>query len=505
MIWHIFKKDWKLQWKFAVIMTLVQFANAALLVKLGPFQDNRSLNSLVPLMILAILAGIPFLIAAVVHQDAIPGVRQDWLVRPIRRRDFLLAKLLFVLIAVHGPMLLADLFRGLANGFAFGPSLAAAGSHGLFVLVAFSVPLFAFASLTRNFMEAIVAGLIVFLCFVGFLFLADQTVSRHSLVASTGLSWIPETAQYLVALAAAAAVLSLQYFRRRTITARGLAAGAVALGLLCAFLPWNAAFAIEQRMSPNPGAASAVTVSFDPQLGRGHRVISLGAVTGAVGIYLPLRFKNLPADSALITDRTEVSLRDSNGTSTNVGSGELSIRKETGEEGPPTHLEVFVPEDVFQRLQDQPGQLEINLWLTLFRGTGLHTIPALGGRASIPDFGKCLTKVNASETGVRLGCVPLKEAPSCFWGRLQHVPSGRSNPPQFQCNGDYSPYFDELLVMPPPGRNLQFRDLSGLAKFPVDGSQLGESQVVGEAYEPVDHFARTVVIPSTRLHDWTGE
>ena len=191
MIWHIFKKDWKLQWRFAVIMALVQFANAALLVKMSPFQDNRSLNSLMPLMILAILAGIPFLIAAVVHQDAIPGVRQDWLVRPIRRRDLLLAKLLFVLIAVHGPMLLADLFRGLANGFAFGPSLAAAASHGLFVLVAFSVPLLAFASLTRNFMEALVAGFIVFLSFVGFLFILDQTISRHSLVAASGLSWIP--------------------------------------------------------------------------------------------------------------------------------------------------------------------------------------------------------------------------------------------------------------------------------------------------------------------------
>ena len=273
MIWHIFKKDWKLQWKFAVLMALVQFANAVLLVELSPFQDSRSLRSLMPLMILAILAGIPFLIAAVVHQDAIPGVRQDWLVRPIQRRDLLLAKFLFVLLAVHGPMLLADLFRGLANGFAFGPSLAAAASHGFFVLVAFSVPLLAFASLTRNFIEAIVAGFIVFLCFVGFLFLLDQTISRHSLVATSGLSWISETAQYLVFLAGAATVLGLQYFRRRTIAARGLAAGAVVLVLLCTLMPWNAAFAIQQRMSPNPGAASAVTVSFDPS--SGEAIVSL--------------------------------------------------------------------------------------------------------------------------------------------------------------------------------------------------------------------------------------
>ena len=33
-----------------------------------------------------------FLIAAIVHVEAIPGVRQDWLVRPIRRGNLLLEK-----------------------------------------------------------------------------------------------------------------------------------------------------------------------------------------------------------------------------------------------------------------------------------------------------------------------------------------------------------------------------------------------------------------------------
>ena len=345
----------------------------------------------------------------------------------------------------------------------------------------------------------------MFLCFVGFLFLLDQTISRHSLVATSGLSWISETAQYLVFLAGAATVLGLQYFRRRTIAARGLAAGAVVLTLLCTLMPWNAAFALEQRLSSNPSAGSAVAVSFDPELGRGHRVTSEGAVADAAGIYLPLRFENLPADSALISDRAEVRLREAGGISTRVGSGQISVRQESSGERPSTHLEVFVNGDIYQRLQDQPGQLEIDLWLTLFRGTGAHTIPALGGSASFPDFGKCVTKVNEAETAVRLGCVPLEEAPSCFWGRLQHIPSGRSNPLQFDCAGDYAPYFDELLVMPPRPRSLQFRDLSGLAKFPVDGSQLGESQIIGEAYQPLDHFTRTVVIPDTRLRDWTAE
>jgi hypothetical protein len=50
-----------------------------------------------------------------------------------------------------------------------------------------------------------------------------------------------------------------------------------------------------------------------------------------------------------------------------------------------------------------------------------------------------------------------------------------------------------------------FRDFSGLAKYPVDGSQLRESQVVIETYRPADHFTRTVTIPSILLKDWTVE
>ena len=50
-----------------------------------------------------------FLIVAIVQQDAIPGVRQDWLVRPIRRRDLFLAKMLGVLLMALLPIFAADL------------------------------------------------------------------------------------------------------------------------------------------------------------------------------------------------------------------------------------------------------------------------------------------------------------------------------------------------------------------------------------------------------------
>lgn len=503
MIWHIFKKDWKLEWRLAVLLASVQFANTALTLKLSPFGDNPSLRSLWQLLTLAAIVGIPFLIAAVVHQDAVPGARQDWLARPIQRRDLLLAKLLFILVAIHGPMLLADLFRGLANGFAFGPSLAAAVSRGAFVFLAFSVPLFAFASLTKNTMEAIAAALFAFLCFAGFGMTVSRSLVRDVAVGASGLSWIEEVAMILVGLAGAAAVLGLQYFRRRTMIARVLASAAAVLAGLCIFFPWNAAFAIQQRMSPNPGAASAVAVTFDPGMGRLNPPFDDEGRSDYVAVPLPLRFENLPAGSALISDRFEVRLRDSSGVFTTLGFGPGLSTAATGEE-PAAYLLVNVPGDLYQRIQDQSGPLEIDLSLTLFRSMGVRTLPALNGSAHFPDLGSCMTRLNAAQSAIRVGCMPLEFVPSCLELRLQHVPSGRVNPPMFQCQGDYAPFFDALFVGAPPSRTLPFRDLTGLAKYPVDGPQLSESQIVIEPYQPVDHFTRTVVIPSTRVKDWAA-
>jgi len=50
-----------------------------------------------------------------------------------------------------------------------------------------------------------------------------------------------------------------------------------------------------------------------------------------------------------------------------------------------------------------------------------------------------------------------------------------------------------------------FRDTSGLAHYPVDGSQLADARVVMRLYSPADHFSRRVLIPSIRLSDWVTQ
>src|SRR5215831_10107246 len=108
MVWHIFRKDWKLLWQLVLGLAAIHLATAWIIFS-SQFWAHNSLASLLEIFVGSGYLGTACLVAVVVHQDAIPGVRQDWLTRPIRRRDMLLAKFLFVLVLVQGPVILGDL------------------------------------------------------------------------------------------------------------------------------------------------------------------------------------------------------------------------------------------------------------------------------------------------------------------------------------------------------------------------------------------------------------
>ena len=135
--------------------------------------------------------------------------------------------------------------------------------------------------------------------------------------------------------------------------------------------------------------------------------------------------------------------------------------------------------------------------------------PCLGlRRRHIPGVGWCASRINATETAVQFRCDQAGREPGCLTYLLEHTPSGQKNPDGFGCEADYVPYIAWQLIPDALwrfGTNLPFRDATGLAKYPVDGSKLNESQAVMRVYRPVDHFTRKLVIPAIRLSDWEAE
>jgi hypothetical protein len=102
MVWHIFKKDWKLLWVFVITVASLHWIATFVRFKLGLFGEDAMLEMLSQTVPELAFFGSMFLIAAIVHLEAIPGARQDWLTRPIPRGGLLLEKFLFVVIMVEG-------------------------------------------------------------------------------------------------------------------------------------------------------------------------------------------------------------------------------------------------------------------------------------------------------------------------------------------------------------------------------------------------------------------
>ena len=267
--WRIFRKDWAQLWPLVAVVAMTQWINATLWFSLGHFTQPRGLLIFAKLFSVLILLGMAALIAAAVHQEVLPGVSQDWLVRPIRRSDLLRAKLLFVVVAVHGPMLLADVAHAGAAGFAIRGALAAALSRTVLMLLVFDLPMLAIAAITSSLVQvtAVLLGswfVVVTGVFAGILMRRGAPPA----FASSGIQWMTPAFWSLLAVVAAAAIIPLQYFRRATTRARRILSCAVILAPMLSFSTWDSAFSVQRWLSPNPAAAESIAVGFDPGVGQ---------------------------------------------------------------------------------------------------------------------------------------------------------------------------------------------------------------------------------------------
>ena len=510
MIFHIFKKDFRLMWPFVSGLAAVQWIANVLVHRYD--NGGPDLWNTFNLLVILQLAASVILVTTVVQLDAIPGVRQDWLTRPIRRRDLLLAKLLFVVILVQGPIFVGDFMSGLADGFSPGRALASAFVRSASFLFTFLVPALALAAVTRTFTEAVIGAVAAVAVFAALIEVINVQFPDHWRVdGRSSLDWIVEATDLLVAASGVAVVLGLQYFRRRTLAARSLTAAGAILCVVVNFTPWEPVYAIQQRLSPKPGAMSGPQLQFQPGLGRYQEktYVSAAASYGNRGrdamtrIYLPIGIAGLPPDAVVKSDRLIARIIDPSGRAVDLGFttpivvvGSKPLDR--------ARSRIFVRDAIYERLHDTPVQIELDYTLTLFRLSSSHAIRAVDGRQMIPEMGRCQTHLNRAGTAVQLQCLQAGQVPPCTSFYLEHAPSGRSNPVTTRCEGGYEPFSlqSEPDALRRPSITLFFRDAVNLAHYPVDGSQLKDSQVVMKLYQPEDHFTRRLLIPNVRLSDW---
>jgi hypothetical protein len=517
---HILEKDWMLLWPLVAALAVLQG-----LLAFARFTAGQFVNGLptVPGSFLELLAAA-IVITLVVHQDPIPGVRQDWLVRPISRRDLFLAKLLFVVVLVQGPMFITDLLQGLANGFSFGQSGAAAIACAVSVLLTLTLPVLAFATITAGTTEMLVAALGIFAVVVSFL-IVPGLVGANKPTALTGFAWVPAVMREALLLVAAAGVLVLQYRWRRTAAARALFAATLLIGQCATFLPWRIAFRLEQLLTASSGNNHGITVAFAPGEGRfrpapgqglddvqekpGMGPVDVAAenqrrrAEGALTVFFPVRVSGLIPDSRLLADRSEVTVIGRDGRSVYQGTGnDLELRATTADAT--LHQGIRVPGALYSRFKGELVDVHLDYSFTLFRTNAAYALAARDGDQRMPGIGWCVTKVNDAGNRVLFRCLQPGERPPCLTVVLEHAPTRQRNPEVSLCVPDYTPYpghtFPDALSR--FGGTLPFYDPSGLIRYPVGGPQLSEARVVVTAFEPTEHFVRRVVIPAVRLQDW---
>lgn len=501
MMLHILKKDWQLLWKAVVGVAIVNAVPRLLPLIVGGYEYGRNpLADMANVFRLVALLASSILIVLAVHQDALPGLRQDWLIRPVARRDLLLSKLLFVALLLQGPIFMADLCAELADGLPLWPSIWAALSASLLFFIAFDLPLVAIAALTRNLIEVAGAALLVLFGYV-LLFVVPADFPSTM---GTGISWITDWTRTAWSLAVTAVILTLQYRRRKTTAARWTWGAGFMVWLLLQFLPWQAAFAIEEKLSSAPADANSVHIAFAPERGRLHREppnpgsirFRKNVAQRATFLYIPIRIAGTNNQQMLLTDRAELRFTTLAGTPVSI---EPEAARGNFQENP-NYQAISVSADRYDRVKDQHLRLDIDYSLTLLKSDRTQTMPAVNADGWIPEVGRCRTETDPERTQVEVRCV-APHRPNCVVWELQNQEADlRGGIKRSGCEPEYAP---RLGVA---GSDLNSRFVVG---FPYrdasEESRLKSGQIVARIYRPVVHFTRHLVIQDLRLSDWRAD
>lgn len=534
MIRHILRKDFRLLWPMVAVLAAIQMGYEWAEFSSGLFGENPAAEALLRPLTLAWFIGIAALTAAVVHQDTIPGVDQDWLIRPLNRTQLLLAKLIFLALTISAPMFVFNLLHALAMGMPLASSLTAVLVKEVFIFAGFIIPVAALAASTRNMTELIVFGAALVLIFASSLGLSALLFGADWCpTCQTGMAWLQHLGQHVGILAGAAVILCLQYYRRRSVAARGVAVvGAVCLVLVQ--LPWSVAFDIERWLSEPSGDAPAVALDLgseapivettnagesgaatrqttqlllhghvDQAFTNLHRRAHPGMAP--VRIDLPVGISGVSTDERLLVDRSQMQLFGADGRLLYRGAGPSLglLEPDPGDATPPSasiHQSIDIPGDVYRKAAAATARLQIDYWLTLVKVRREYRIAVLDDEWQSGEMGLCATRHDREAVTVR--CKSIVQAPFCYSGTLYGA-DGRHDPEVFKCIPDYRRHWPPLIdVLNFYAVDLPLRDPYGVAHYAIGASELGGSYVLLKIYGEFDHFRRTLAVAPFRPQSW---
>jgi hypothetical protein len=514
MIWHIFRKDCNALARGIYAVALLNAISTAMLIAVGPFDRSQWYISSLAMSVIA-LSSMLLLTAAAVMQDAPSINEQDWRVRPIRRRDLIAAKLLFAILAVHGPLLVLDFVGGVAQGFGALPTASAALARGGALFLSLTLPAMVLATLARDlgaWLRAIIGVAVLLILFGAAI---ERLMPWRPHYSGTGLGWIPTFVTLILVVVAACSILPLRYHSPRRGSPLVIGVGAIVLSVFATVLPWDLSFAIQRAFASAPMPDAAATFSFDPFAKRSRPSLrSMDIMWFAV----PLRIANIPSHGMLLIENAALRITDERGAviyagNTNCVRGSplsgaectaanFPVRAPDNSHTASVYYPVGLPGHVYDRVRHEPMRIELEYYVSLLVVDDVDRVGAEGLQTPW-----CALRRHGDWIERRcLGTAPVS---ACTRILGQYHPFWKMVPQVERCRPDYAPLrfnrlpdvvrrFDNTEVLYPRAGRSALQGTVGQA-----GNLIWDEEYVAlETYRARSHFKRTVRIDNVRVAYW---
>jgi hypothetical protein len=441
-----------------------------------------------------------YLIAAVIHEEALPGNRQYWLTRPFSRRDLLAAKAIFILVFICLPDFCTEatvlVLRG-KSPLGYLPDLLISQLFGLAKVI---LPAVALASITGGLVEFAWTGLAACAGFYLVLMALALRFLPQSEIDWGGLDWFRATVVAALLLAASAAIVLVQYVRRRTWLSRGILVAALPISVLLTWMPgWHTAFALQCRLTGQPVADTVARIAFDPARDRRTRPTPEWAWGGhrPYGISVPVRVTGIPQGMALYGERATVTIDAP--ARARWGSGWDSLNalyrplgtvlplmpEERLLSGDGEYwLYVNLDRSFYNRIGSGPTHLHARMALTLLSREQISLLTPREGAQAVSNEGFCWITSLGRQPG--MACSWPVRSPASFDIRLRSHETNLPPTRGVTAVGSYGPY-------PTSGGLWQWSNKADILRLPLDGIDLVTRQAVA-------HFERELDIPA--LGEW---
>ena len=397
LVLHTFRKDIRRLWP-AALVSLVLLATST---RADRWRFDTMIGSTEGWLNLVLPLAWACLIALAVLEEPLSGDRPFWLTRPHRWPALLAAKLIFALIFVHVPSLIADAYMLAAHGFPPFESLPQLLWKQLAFAAFVTLPALALAAMIPSFTHFML-GIFAIAAAAALTFAARRGGTGYFMQRPD--DYLRGEITAILIAAACIVIVWLQYRRRPAVIARtvGIAAALIA-GALIGLVPESADYQARALLHPIPAALS---LRIEP------RAQALGFYYGSgstVGI--PVVLSGLPAGAAFRTAALT-----------------LTVTAPDGRRYPST---TFTPDNQFEKVQLEARLLPYSydgapapLWLQLrfdaavyaalkdsnVRLTGQTAVSLVrqgetawmpvGGRVAAPGVGHCSNGISEGRSSV---------------------------------------------------------------------------------------------------------